>query len=61
MVMLIQLQVIAEAIAAFEANNTRLERGLHRLLPEAIMFPAMTMPTFYKVAVTSSLSIAVRT
>jgi hypothetical protein len=58
MVMLIQLQVIAEAIAAY---NTRLERGLHRLLPEAIMFPAMTMPTFYKVAVTSSLSIAVRT
>jgi hypothetical protein len=58
-------QVIAQAIAAFEANNTRLERGLHRLRREAMMFPAMTMvgtsPTFYRVAVTSSLSKSVQT
>ena len=58
-------QVIAEAIAAFETNNSKLECDLHRPPRELIAFPAMTMvgttPMFYKVPVTSSLSKAVQT
>ena len=57
-------QLIAEAIAAFQYNNSRLQRiGLHPI--QAKTFPGITMigstPTFYKINVTQDLVDAVET
>ena len=58
-------QLIAEAIAAFTANNQKQECDLHLPLHNSIMFPCLTMvgtsPIFYKIAVTAALSKAVQT
>ena len=59
-----EVQVVAEAIAAFQFNNTkRVERGQHEL--EVMTIPCITMlgttPTFYLVPVTRELSEAVIT
>jgi hypothetical protein len=57
-------QLIAEAIAAFQHNNTRLQRiGLQPI--QAKTFPGITMigstPTFYKINDTQDLIDAVET
>ena len=59
-----QPQVVAEAIAAYQANNTkRVASGLPAL--DAMTIPCITMtgtrPTFYLVPVTRTLSEAVMT
>jgi hypothetical protein len=59
-------QVIAEAIAAFAMNNMTRKYLLNPSLQprDSMTFPALTMqrttPTFYKITVTSALSMAVQ-
>lgn len=57
-------QVIAEAIAAFQHNNSVLSRDLGLREIEEYTFPCITMigtsPVFYKIRVSSSLDNAVR-
>jgi hypothetical protein len=56
-------QLIAEAIAAFQANNTRRARVLDEEVIDAKVMPGITLvgssPTFYKIPVTKQLSQAV--
>jgi hypothetical protein len=57
-------QLIAEAIAAFAANNRLRERTLRLPLHQSKVIPGITLkgtvPTFYKIPVTTNLVNAVR-
>jgi len=57
-------QIIAEAIAAFQHNNTIRKKDLQIEPLQSITFPCITMigtyPTFYKITITEELDTAIR-
>ncbi|KAJ6508025.1 hypothetical protein C8R47DRAFT_1100338 [Mycena vitilis] len=58
-------QVIAEAIAAFQRNNSTRELELHLPMLDHMVIPAIamygTVPIFYKISVSAALNDAVKT